>query len=53
MSQRENAGFNWPGFPVAADIPFGAGPESGEPADHTCRPNSPFTGTVPSLVESL
>jgi len=28
MSQRECAGFNWPGFPVDAGEPFGVGPEA-------------------------
>jgi hypothetical protein len=28
MSQRECAGFNWPGLPVAAGEPVGAGPEA-------------------------
>ena len=27
MSQRECAGFNWPGFPVSAGDPVGVGPE--------------------------
>src|SRR5690606_31333446 len=35
ISQRENAGFNWPGFAVSAEEPFGAGPEAAQ----TCRPD--------------
>ena len=32
MSQRECAGFNWPGFSVSAGDPFGVGPEACERA---------------------
>jgi hypothetical protein len=56
MSQRECAGFNWPGFAVSAGDPFGVGPVA---ASCACKlsavsetPHAPFSAAFRSRNRS-
>jgi hypothetical protein len=46
MSQRECAGFNWPGFAVSAGDPVGVGPEASRACSFSGRAFSPQRSRV-------